>query len=71
MDRVEFLKEVQKEKGNEGHDIEILEEENLAKMHSVASYWANIVDEPKERVEEEWDTCNRIWEKINKTMVEL
>jgi hypothetical protein len=40
-------------------------------MHSNAQYWVNVVDDLKEKVEEEWDTCNRAWEKINQTIVDL
>jgi hypothetical protein len=29
------------------------------------------VEEPKEKVEEEWEHCNWVWEKVNQTMVDL
>jgi hypothetical protein len=33
---VEFLKEIKKEKGYEDHGIDILIDENISKMHSLA-----------------------------------
>jgi hypothetical protein len=71
LDRVEFLQEVQREKGVEDHNIEILSDEQLPQMYSTAKHWESIVEELKEKVEEEWEQCNRAWEKVNQTMANL
>lgn len=59
LDRVEFLREVQKDKGIEYHHIEIISNENISKMNYATQFWEIIVDDPKERIEEEWETCDR------------
>jgi hypothetical protein len=40
-------------------------------MHSTTKYWESIVEEPRERMEEEWDAYNRTWEKVNQMMINL
>jgi hypothetical protein len=56
---------VQREKGVEDHNIEILSNEWLSNMYLVVKHWENIVKESKENVEEKWEKCNRVWEKVN------
>jgi hypothetical protein len=63
MDRVEFLKEIQKDEGDEDHGIDILTYDNISNMHSTTRYWGNIVEESREIMEEEWDACNQTLEK--------
>jgi hypothetical protein len=36
-----------------------------------AKHWVNIVEESRDKVEEEWEHCNRVWEKVNQSMVDL
>jgi hypothetical protein len=62
---------VQKDKGVEDHNIELLLDDWLAQMHSVAKHWENIVDEPRDRVEEEWECFHQVWEKLNQSMANL
>ena len=51
LERVDFIREVQKDKGEDEHNIEILSDERLAQMHSTTKQWENIMDEPRDRVE--------------------
>jgi len=52
LERIKFIQAVQKDKGVEDHNIELLLDDWLAQMYSVAKHWENIVDEPRDRVEE-------------------
>jgi hypothetical protein len=40
-------------------------------MHGAAEYWVNLSIKPKIRMEEQWSTCLKSWEKINKAMIDL
>jgi hypothetical protein len=51
--------EIQKDKGVEDQNIELLSDEWLAQMHSTTKHWDNIVDEPRDKVEEEWEYFHR------------
>jgi hypothetical protein len=48
LDQVDFIKEIQKDKGDEDHGIDILKDDNISRMHSTTQYWADIVGEPRE-----------------------
>jgi len=69
LDRVEFLQEVQREKGVEDHNIDIVSEERFSHMYLVKENWASIVEELKEKVEEEWEQFHRAWKNINQTIM--
>jgi len=53
LEKVEFIREIQKYKGVEDHNIELLSDERFSQMHSKIKHWDNIVDEPRDKVEEE------------------
>jgi len=45
LERVEFIREVKKDKGEDEHNIEILSDERLPQMHSATKHWARIVSQ--------------------------
>jgi len=46
LEKMEFVWEIQKEKGLEDHNIEMLLDKQMAQLHSAAKHWAKIVDDP-------------------------
>jgi hypothetical protein len=41
----------------------------MTQIYSATKHWAKIVDEPKDRVDEEWEHCYQVWDKLNQSMV--
>jgi len=58
-EKMEFVQVIQKEKGYEYHNINILLDERMAQIHSMAKHWAKIVNEPMDRINEEWANYNQ------------
>jgi hypothetical protein len=46
LEKMEFVREIQKEKGSEDHNIEMLLDKRMAQLHLAAKHWAKIVDDP-------------------------
>jgi hypothetical protein len=60
LGEIYFIHVVQKDKGVEYHHIELLSYERLTQMYSSTKHWDKIVDDPKYKVDEEWEHFFRV-----------
>jgi len=63
LEKVEFIQEIQQDKGREDHCKELLSDERMTQIYLVAKHWAKIVDDLLYRVDEAWEHCNQTWTK--------
>jgi hypothetical protein len=69
--QIEYIKEIQKGRGEEEHGIRVLTDDNIEIIQRVVEYWTQEVVEPQQNMQEMWEECLKNWEKINEKMRDI
>jgi hypothetical protein len=60
QDQLEFIKQIQKHRGSESHNIRILSKTEIYNIERDLSYWNRFSNEAYRKIEEEWMACIKI-----------
>jgi hypothetical protein len=69
--QIEYIREIQKGRGEEEHGIRMLADESLVRIRVATKYWVQLVVEPQQKMQEIWEECLRNWNNINQRMIYL
>jgi hypothetical protein len=71
LEKIEYIREIQKGRGVEEHGIRMLTDESLVRFKTTIEYWVQLVIEPHRRMQEIWEECLGNWNNINQKMRNL
>jgi len=69
--KFEFIQAIQQEKGTKDYHVKLFSDERMTQIHLETKHLAKIVEDPVDRVDEEWEHYSQIWNKLTHLMTDI